>query len=91
MVTSQWVMFVSPPSSGDGWAIQWEGGREEENTHDTLVEAVAAAKALVGGLPAGSCSQIVVQGQDGQFRTEWTYGADPFPPEGWSEKWAGPE
>jgi hypothetical protein len=27
-------------------------------------------------------AQVLVQGQNGQFRTEWTYGHDPYPPPG---------
>jgi uncharacterized protein DUF2188 len=27
-------------------------------------------------------SQVLVQGQNNQFRTEWTYGHDPYPPPG---------
>ena len=31
---------------------------------------------------AGYDSQVVVQGKDHLFKTEWTYGHDPFPPQG---------
>lgn len=27
-------------------------------------------------------AQVLVQGQDNKFRTEWTYGNDPYPPPG---------
>jgi hypothetical protein len=30
----------------------------------------------------GQPSQVIVQGLDNNFRTEWTYGEDPYPPEG---------
>lgn len=30
----------------------------------------------------GYDSQVLVQGQNNQFRTEWTYGNDPYPPPG---------
>ena len=30
--------------------------------------------------PAGA--QVLVQGKDNQWRTEWTYGSDPYPPPG---------
>ncbi len=30
----------------------------------------------------GHEAQVLVQGEDHQFRTEWTYGRDPFPPKG---------
>lgn len=30
----------------------------------------------------GHDAQVLIQGQDHQFRTEWTYGHDPYPPAG---------
>lgn len=30
----------------------------------------------------GFDAQVIVQGRDGQWRTEWTYGNDPYPPRG---------
>ncbi|WP_127089457.1 DUF2188 domain-containing protein [Aquabacter cavernae] len=30
----------------------------------------------------GRSAQVLVQGMDNQFRTEWTYGNDPYPPPG---------
>lgn len=30
----------------------------------------------------GGDAQVLVQGQNHQFRTEWTYGNDPYPPKG---------
>lgn len=30
----------------------------------------------------GHDAQVLVQGQNHQFRTEWTYGNDPYPPKG---------
>lgn len=30
----------------------------------------------------GHDAQVLVQGQNNQFRTEWTYGHDPYPPPG---------
>jgi hypothetical protein len=31
---------------------------------------------------AGYNAQVIVQGDDSVFRTEWTYGRDPYPPKG---------
>jgi hypothetical protein len=31
----------------------------------------------------GFDAQVLVQGQNHQFRIEWTYGHDPYPPRGW--------
>jgi len=30
----------------------------------------------------GFDAQVIVQGENNQFRTEWTYGNDPYPPKG---------
>ena len=30
----------------------------------------------------GFDAQVLVQGMNNQFRTEWTYGHDPYPPKG---------
>ena len=30
----------------------------------------------------GHDAQVLVQGRDNQWRTEWTYGHDPYPPRG---------
>lgn len=31
---------------------------------------------------AGRDAQVLIQGANNQFRTEWTYGHDPYPPAG---------
>lgn len=51
-------------------------------THSTQHAAIQDARAHVRELGAGVLAEIRVQGVGGQFRTEWTYGADPFPPRG---------
>lgn len=53
-----------------------------EAIEDTQAAAIVLAKKHVAGLPAGTLAQILVQGQGGQWRTEWTYGSDPYPPKG---------
>jgi hypothetical protein len=30
----------------------------------------------------GNNAQVLVQGEDNKWRTEWTYGNDPYPPKG---------
>lgn len=72
-------LFVSP--EGKQWKVQWEGG-QVDSRHETQAAAISRARAIVRGLVAGACSQIIVQRPDGTWRTEWTYGSDPFPPLG---------
>ena len=73
------TLYVSP--DGPRWKVQWEGGKLDSH-HGTQAAAISRARAVVRGLPAGACSQILVQGTGGQFRAEWTYGKDPYPPAG---------
>ena len=68
-------------SHGTKWKTQCDHCRDEE-IKDIQAEAIKAAKKHVAGLPAGTLSQIRVQGKDGKWITEWTYGEDPFPPPG---------
>ena len=81
MATRRMRLFVSP--SAGSWVLQSEAGNGE-SSHLTREAAIAAARAIVAGLPEGTCSQITitVQGTDGQFRTGWTYGRDAYPPGG---------
>jgi hypothetical protein len=68
-------------SHGTQWKMKCEHCGVEEIT-STQVEAIRWAKRHAGNLPAGTLSQILVQGDAGRWRTEWTYGSDPFPPRG---------
>ena len=67
-------------SDGAQWKVKC--GHCGEETFSTQAQAIARARQHVAGLPPGTLSQIRVQGEGGQFRTEWTYGKDPFPPAG---------
>lgn len=62
------------------WKVRCEHCNEQ--VVNTQAEAIKLAKSHVGSLPAGTLSQILVQGADSKFRAEWTYGNDPFPPKG---------
>jgi hypothetical protein len=48
----------------------------------TQSEAIKIARKHVAELPEGTLSQILIQRDDGQYRAEWTYGQDPYPPKG---------
>ena len=67
-------------SHGMQWKVQCD--HCESGIHSTQSSAIEVARNHVAGLPAGTLSQILVQGDGGQWRTEWTYGKDPFPPRG---------
>ena len=63
------------------WKIKLNG--QHYGPYSTQGEAIRVAvetahKAGVKGIN----SQVLVQGTDHKFRTEWTYGNDPYPPKG---------
>jgi hypothetical protein len=54
------------------WHVSHGGSRY--GPYGTQADAIAAAKTWAKATPN---SQVLVQGADGLFRTEWTYGNDP--------------
>ncbi len=67
-------------SHGNQWKFKCEHCREE--IVQTQAEAIKIAKEHVKSLPEGTLSQILIQDDRGELRTEWTYGQDPYPPKG---------
>lgn len=56
---------------------------EKDYPYSTQQDAMrAAVDAAHKSDQKGHDAQVLVQGQNGQFRTEWTYGHDPYPPPG---------
>ena len=56
---------------------------EHRHPYATQREAIdAAIEAAHEACSRGELSQVLVQGEDLLFRTEWTYGKDPYPPLG---------
>jgi hypothetical protein len=67
-------------SHGLQWKVQCEHCGSQITS--TQAEAIKLAKKHVANLTAGTLSQILIQGDGGKFRAEWTYGQDPYPPKG---------
>lgn len=67
-------------SYGEQWKVQCEHCNSQIT--DTQAEAIGIAKRHVASQVTGTLSQILVQRDNGEWRTEWTYGNDPFPPRG---------
>ena len=67
-------------SHGNQWKVQCDHCGSQVTS--TQSEAIKIAKQHVAGLATDTLSQILIQGDGGRFRTEWTYGVDPFPPRG---------
>jgi hypothetical protein len=63
------------------WKIEHEG--KHYGPYQTQKQAIRAAvdTAHKAG-QQGHDAQVLVQGANNQFRTEWTYGHDPYPPPG---------
>jgi hypothetical protein len=67
-------------SERGGWKIRLNG---KDFPFGSQAEAIrAAVNAAHQSGRDGHDAQVLVQGRDGQWRTEWTYGHDPYPPPG---------
>jgi hypothetical protein len=63
------------------WKIKHNG--RYSHPYETQADAIRSAIDAAHTAPReGGLSQVLVQGQDLLFRTEWTYGKDPYPPPG---------
>lgn len=63
------------------WKISLDG--KHYGPYDTQAKAIrAAVDAAHDTGKKGKGAQVLVQGVDSKFRTEWTYGNDPYPPKG---------
>jgi len=64
---------------------QWKVKLNEKHygPYDTQRAAIkVAVDAAHSTGQKGGDAQVLVQGENHQFRTEWTYGHDPYPPRG---------
>ncbi len=65
----------------DEWKINYNG--QHYGPYSTQRAAISAAvDAAHKAGETGDDAQVLVQGVNNQFRTEWTYGDDPYPPPG---------
>ena len=63
------------------WKIEYNG--QHYGPYDTQRAAIrAAVDAAHADGQQGHDAEVRVQGENNQFRTEWTYGDDPYPPPG---------
>lgn len=63
------------------WKISFEG--KHHGPYGSQAEAIRhAVDAAHKSGKSGHDAQVLIQGSNGQFRTEWTYGHDPYPPKG---------
>ncbi len=66
---------------GSQWKVMCKHCHRNE-FHDTQAAAIKSARQHVAMSGEGALAQILIQGANSQFRAEWTYGKDPFPPRG---------
>jgi hypothetical protein len=70
--------YVFETPDGDWW-INHDGKRHGPYVTKQSAMKLAVKTAEKAGR-AGRNPRIFVQGEDGKFRTEWTYTKDPIPP-----------
>ena len=77
MARAQYVVV----NKGGQWMIALDG--QHYGPYDTQGDAIRAAVDTAHSAgKKGFDSQVLIQGVDNKFRTEWTYGHDPYPPKG---------
>ncbi|MFZ1102620.1 MAG: DUF2188 domain-containing protein [Hyphomicrobiaceae bacterium] len=62
------------------WKVKLNGQHYEYGSQREAIHAAVDAAHRAG--QQGLDAQVLVQGRDNKFRTEWTYGNDPYPPPG---------
>ncbi|MBK6991059.1 MAG: DUF2188 domain-containing protein [Chitinophagaceae bacterium] len=62
------------------WKISFQG--KHYGPYNTQKKRFKAVDAAHTEGRKGNNSQVLIQGQNNQWRTEWTYGNDPYPPKG---------
>lgn len=64
--------------NGDKWGVRGEGNERLTRSFDTQGEAIDYGRDIARNQE----SELRIQGRNGQFREAWSYGNDPYPPEG---------
>lgn len=63
------------------WKVKFEGKHYGPyNTQKAAIKEAVDTAHKAGKI--GHDAQVLIQGTNNQFRTEWTYGHDPYPPKG---------
>ncbi len=77
MAREQYVVVIH---NGE-WKVNFNGKHYGPYETQKLAISAAIGSAHTAG-KKGNDAQVLVQGTDNKFRTEWTYGHDPYPPRG---------
>jgi hypothetical protein len=63
------------------WMVSYNGEHYGPYTTQKIASRAAVDAAHKTG-QKGHHAQVLIQGENNLFRTEWTYGDDPYPPPG---------
>jgi hypothetical protein len=77
-MTERKRVWVSPDGEG-GWNVKSEDSKRAAANFEDKSDAIEKAKDIAKNVPKG---QVIIQKTNGQIQTEYTYGKDPYPPEG---------
>ncbi len=72
------VVYVSPSDKGK-WSVKTQGAQRALKNCATKNDAVGFGQQLAKKAGLG---QLKIQKRDGTYQKEYTYGSDPYPPEG---------
>lgn len=64
--------------NGNGWAVKGAGNQKYTRLADTQKEAIDIAREYA----KNQGSELRIHRPNGQIRDSWSYGNDPYPPEG---------
>jgi hypothetical protein len=77
MARAQYIVVLH----NNEWKVSFEGKHYGPYATQAAAIRTAVDSAHKAG-KAGQDAQVLIQGKDNKFRTEWTYGNDPYPPPG---------
>ena len=77
-MTKRKVIYVGP-NEGGNWGVKGQGARRALKNFENKNDAVNFGRKIAKNADLG---QLKIQKRDGTFQKEYTYGKDPFPPEG---------
>lgn len=61
---------------------EWKISHNQKHYGPYPTQKAAIRAAVDAAHESKGDSQVLIQGENNQFRTEWTYGNDPYPPAG---------
>jgi hypothetical protein len=72
------VIYVGP-NEGGNWSVKGQRARRALKNFENKNDAINFGRKIAKNADLG---QLKIQKRDGTFQREYTYGKDPYPPEG---------